>query len=73
MDDEAKATRLIDRTVSKADANFYLIPEMYNVFEDDGPIGKYIGAMPMVGYGSGVYMLTLLDREGKFEPRHCGE
>ena len=33
--------------------------------------GAYTGAIPMVGYGAGAYMMTLLERAGISEPRKC--
>lgn len=71
MGKRAQAQELIDRTVKRASLNFYLFPEMYNAIPKDAPIGYYLGSNPMVGYGPGVYFLSLLEREGLFEPRAC--
>jgi len=59
--------------VGKASANFYLLPELYNAVASDGAIGKYAGSIPMVGYGGGAYLLTIIDRAGVTEPNDCGD
>ncbi|MBI3506851.1 MAG: hypothetical protein HY059_18590 [Proteobacteria bacterium] len=69
----ADADELVKRIVRRSSPNFDLIPEEYNDVPKDGPIGSYTGAIPMVGYGSGVLVLSMLDREGLFEPSSCGE
>jgi GH15 family glucan-1,4-alpha-glucosidase len=72
-----EAGALIARTVRKAGANFGLIPEEYFApapnglppqHRGDAPLGSYTGAIPMVGYGSGAYVLTLLARDGLLAP-----
>jgi GH15 family glucan-1,4-alpha-glucosidase len=69
----ADADALVQAIVSKASANFYLLPELYNAVAADGQIGKYTGSIPMVGYGGGAYILTILDRAGLSEPNDCGD
>jgi hypothetical protein len=59
--------------VSQAAANFYLLPELYNAVASDGPIGNYTGSIPMVGYGAGAYLMTMMDRSGLVEPNDCGD
>jgi GH15 family glucan-1,4-alpha-glucosidase len=59
--------------VAKAAANFFLLPELYNDTAADGQIGKYFGSIPMVGYGAGAYLITILDRGGQWEPNDCGD
>jgi len=59
--------------VAKAAANFFLLPELYNDTPADGQIGKYFGSIPMVGYGAGAYIMTILDRSGAWEPNDCGD
>jgi MYXO-CTERM domain-containing protein len=59
--------------IQKAAVNFYLLPELYNAVQADGQIGKYTGSIPMVGYGGGAYVLTMLDRAGTVEPNDCGD
>jgi MYXO-CTERM domain-containing protein len=59
--------------IQKAAVNFYLLPELYNSVQADGQIGKYTGSIPMVGYGGGAYVLTMLDRAGTVEPNDCGD
>lgn len=61
----AEASALLKRIVDKAAADHDLIPEMYvavpcTLFPGD--IGDPTGALPMVGYGAGEYILHLLDR-----------
>lgn len=63
---EAEAAALLIRIVDKAAADRDIIPEMYvslpcKLFP--GKIGDPTGALPMVGYGAGEYMLNLMDRE----------
>jgi GH15 family glucan-1,4-alpha-glucosidase len=68
--DEAAA--IFQRIVDKAAADHNVIPEMYvavpcKLFP--GKIGDPTGAMPMVGYGAGAYVLDLLQR-AELETRH---
>lgn len=63
---EAEAEALLKRVVDKAAADHDIIPEMYvavpcKLFP--GAVGDPTGALPMVGYGAGEYVLDLLDRE----------
>jgi GH15 family glucan-1,4-alpha-glucosidase len=67
------ADAIVATIVQKAAANFYLLPELYNAVRNDGQIGKYTGSIPMVGYGGGAYVLTVLDRAGLVEPNDCGD
>jgi GH15 family glucan-1,4-alpha-glucosidase len=67
------ADQYFGQIVKKAAANFYLLPELYNDTPADGQIGKYFGSIPMVGYGAGAYVLTILDRAGAWEPNDCGD
>jgi GH15 family glucan-1,4-alpha-glucosidase len=64
---------VIATIVAKAAANFYLLPELYNAVPQDGQIGKYTGSIPMVGYGGGAFIMTMLDRSGLIEPNDCGD
>ncbi len=62
--DEAAA--ILKRIVSKAEADHNIIPEMYvsvpcPLFP--GAVGDPTGALPMVGYGAGEFILYVLDRE----------
>ena len=66
-----KADALIDRLTARASLNADLLPEMCNAQESAGPLGQYKGSNPMVGYGAGTYLLTLLDREGRLEDPSC--
>ena len=68
----AEADQLVAGIVDKATANFHLLPELYNAVQADGAIGRYTGSIPMVGYGGGAFLLTLLDRAGLLEPSDCG-
>ena len=51
--EEKKALKLIDRTNTLANANFNIIPELYNS-ED-----QYTGQFPMIGYGAGVFISAI--------------
>lgn len=60
------ADAMLARIVEKAAVDHYIIPEMYvavpcKLFP--GKIGDPTGALPMVGYGAGTYILNLLERE----------
>jgi MYXO-CTERM domain-containing protein len=57
----AKADQLLDWVTGQASVNFDLLPELYNT------------RIPMVGYGAGAYLMTLLDRGGLMEHSDCGE
>ncbi len=62
----ADAAALLERTVNKSAADHNIIPEMYvslpcKLFP--GAIGDPTGALPMVGYGAGAYILDLLQRQ----------
>ena len=63
----AEAAAILKRIVDKSAADHDVIPEMY-VAEDcrlfHGELGDPTGAMPMVGYGAGAYILHVLQREG---------
>ncbi|MGE5432790.1 MAG: hypothetical protein ACM3QX_17035 [Syntrophomonadaceae bacterium] len=50
------ARRLIDWVTKQASLNFNLIPEIYN-----DVTSRYIGSIPMVGFGAGAYASALLD------------
>jgi hypothetical protein len=57
---------MLGRIVDKAAADHNIIPEMYVSVPCDlfpGRIGDPTGAMPMVGYGAGTFVLHLLERE----------
>ena len=61
----AAADAMLARIVAKAAADHNIIPEMYVAVPCElfpGNIGDPTGAMPMVGYGAGAYVLHLLDR-----------
>lgn len=61
----AQADAMLDRIVDKAAADHDIIPEMYVAVPCalfPGRIGDPTGAMPMVGYGAGAYVLHLLER-----------
>ena len=62
----AEADAMLKRIVSKAAAGHDLIPEMYVALPCKlfpGAVGDPTGALPIMGYGSGAYILHLLDRE----------
>ena len=57
---------MLSRIVDKAAADHNIIPEMYVAVPCElfpGKIGDQTGALPMVGYGVGAYVLHLLERE----------
>jgi GH15 family glucan-1,4-alpha-glucosidase len=61
-----EADTMLQRIVDKSSADHNIIPEMYVAVPCElfpGRIGDPTGAMPMVGYGAGAYVLHLLDRE----------
>ncbi|MGE5111990.1 MAG: glycoside hydrolase family 15 protein [Acidobacteriaceae bacterium] len=63
--DEANA--ILKRIVDKASADHNFIPEMYVAVDCKlfhGAVGDPTGAIPMVGYGAGVYVLDVLQRTG---------
>jgi GH15 family glucan-1,4-alpha-glucosidase len=60
-----EADAMLARIVAKAAADHNIIPEMYVAVPCElfpGKIGDPTGALPMVGYGAGAYVLHLLDR-----------
>ncbi len=64
---------IVAHVVSKAAANFYLLPELYNDTAGAGATGDYAGSIPMVGYGGGAFVITMLDRAGITEANDCGD
>jgi hypothetical protein len=62
----AEAGTMLERIVAKAAADHNIIPEMYvavpcKLFP--GKVGDPTGALPMVGYGAGEYILHLIERQ----------
>jgi hypothetical protein len=63
---DAEADAILGRIVDKAAADHDIIPEMYVALPCDlfpGRIGDPTGALPMVGYGAGSYVLHLIERD----------
>jgi hypothetical protein len=61
----AAADAMLKRIVDKATADHNILPEMYVAVPCQlfpGKIGDPTGAVPMVGYGAGEYILHLLER-----------
>jgi len=61
-----EADAMLQRIVDKSAADHNIIPEMYVAVPCElfpGKIGDPTGAIPMVGYGPGAYVLHLLERE----------
>jgi hypothetical protein len=59
------ADKLVNATVERSTKDHGLIPEMYVSLRDQefpGAVGDPTGAIPMVGYGAGVYTLYMMDR-----------
>ncbi len=68
----AQADAMLARIVDKAAADHDIIPEMYVALPCKlfpGRIGDPTGAIPMVGYGAGAFILHLLDRPTASTPR----
>ena len=68
----AEADAMLARIVEKAAADHDIIPEMYVALPCKlfpGKIGDPTGALPMVGYGAGAYILHLIER-AEFANRH---
>lgn len=68
----AEADAMLGRIVAKSAADHNIIPEMYVSVPCElfpGEIGAPTGAMPMVGYGAGAFVLHLLERERMAQPR----
>jgi glycosidase len=59
----AESDELLAGVTAQADANFDLHAELYAHDNAD-----YAGSIPMVGFGAGAYMLTLLDRANADAP-----
>ena len=67
----AKGDALVEKMVTSAAKDNFFVPEMYVSEKDDffpGEIGTPTGSIPMVGYGAGVYIMYLLERETGLEP-----
>jgi hypothetical protein len=65
LGDDALADAMLRRIVDKAADDHDFIPEMYVAVDCPlfhGAVGDPTGAIPMVGYGAGVYVLHLLQR-----------
>lgn len=66
LGNKSEADAMLERIVGKSAADHNIIPEMYVAVPCElfpGQIGDPTGAMPMVGYGAGTFVLHLLDRE----------
>ena len=66
LGNKGDADAMLQRIVGKSAADHNIIPEMYVAVPCElfpGEIGDPTGAMPMVGYGAGAFILHLLDRE----------
>ncbi len=67
---DADAAAILKRIVDKAAADHDIIPEMYVAVPCPlfpGKVGDPTGALPMVGYGAGEYILHLLKRQERAE------
>ena len=68
---QAEADAMLRRIVAKAAADHNIIPEMYVALPCKlfpGRIGDPTGALPMVGYGAGAFVLHLLERGAPSDP-----
>jgi hypothetical protein len=71
---KSEADAMLQRIVDKSASDHNIIPEMYVAVPCElfpGRIGDPTGAIPMVGYGAGAYVLHLLER-GQAEDGHGG-
>jgi GH15 family glucan-1,4-alpha-glucosidase len=62
----AEADAILKRIVMKASSDHNLVPEMYVALPCQlfpGEVGDPTGALPIVGYGSGAYILHILERK----------
>jgi GH15 family glucan-1,4-alpha-glucosidase len=71
----AEADAMLARIVRKAAADHDIIPEMYvavpcKLFP--GKIGDPTGALPMVGYGAGAFVLHVMEREQLHAQKETG-
>jgi GH15 family glucan-1,4-alpha-glucosidase len=65
---DAEAAAMLERIVHKAAADHKIIPEMYVAVPCQlfpGKVGDPTGAIPMVGYGAGEFILHVLERQGR--------
>jgi len=63
-----EADAMLARIVAKSAADHNIIPEMYVALPCElfpGAIGDPTGAIPMVGYGPGAFVLNLIEREAQ--------
>ncbi len=61
-----RGAAIIETLVTKASRDHDFVPEMYVSYKNfrfTGEVGEPTGAVPMVGYGAGVYISYLLERE----------
>ncbi len=66
LGDNAEADAMLKRIVNNAAADHDIIPEMYVALPCTlfpGKIGDPTGALPIVGYGAGAYILHVLERK----------
>jgi len=71
LGDNSRADAMLERIVDRSAADHNLIPEMYVALPCKlfpGNIGDPTGALPMVGYGAGEFILHLLSRETLSHP-----
>jgi GH15 family glucan-1,4-alpha-glucosidase len=62
---EDLAAPILERIVDKSALDHNFVPEMYVALDCPlfhGAVGDPTGAIPMVGYGAGVYLMDLLQR-----------
>lgn len=67
-----EANSILQRIVEKSATDHNVIPEMYvaeNCKLFPGEVGAPTGAIPMVGYGAGAYILQVL-QQGRLESNH---
>ena len=73
LHDKDKAEALFSKMLERSAKDNYFIPEMYvseKNYRFTGEIGDPTGAVPMVGYGAGVYISYLLNRQALSKRNH---
>lgn len=65
--DRASAEKIVRSIAEQSEKDHFFVPEMYVSRVNDrfkGPVGTATGAVPMVGYGAGVFELFCLLKQG---------
>lgn len=73
---KSEGDAMLQRIVARSASDHNIIPEMYVAVPCElfpGRIGDPTGAMPMVGYGAGAFVLHLLEREASQPTRRAAQ